>query len=912
MRSSVGSRTIGAGGRPLHGRALLREACLHGSEVSIPRLVQVADLIATQLGLSVQAFPLGADPLPSDLVGKLRSDLSGLDSQDVESLVSDMASLDGSFGEHTTTLAINLLLAEVAGNWIKANPGRSEVDIYDPVCGVGSSLVSVARSVRAAGMVPRIIGRDVNAMAAHLASLNLAFNGFDADIGVENCLTSETVVRADIVVAQPPLGLSWEALASQVQQRESEGRYPFGLPKRSDATWLFASHIATSLRPGGVGATFGTPATLDGIDDRVRRGLVEGGQVRAVALLADRILLNTGVALAALVLQHGSESDGEVTFIDLRPLFEEVEDKRSPRAISRLGVQTFVDGLARPRNAKHVRRLQTADCVTPRVQLQVEGCDEVWSVRLNGPSTVQLDELLKVRYGPAAHRLTATLKEFVCVLSFTQAFTVEDRTQRELARRGWRLTRLSALAAGAPERRSPRDGNPRDWEGRLVLDRKARSARAGVNADRGRDSYEVALPVAAELVDIDFLAAWLGTTSAADLAQESGAYVSRLVSAPPLRHDQPRIADLDEIVVVLPRTRARQREIVHAGQQLDRAENWLATMRSQLWTDIAGPQDGVRRLDALLDRSVDSWASGLPFPVASALAALRACREPYERHRQLFNVWEAYMAFLATVLLSAIQADPGRRDRVIESIREDLRRTGLDYHMASLGTWLTIARICSAELRRSLTSQDQDAVKQVEELFGGSRAQSLLRLISADVMHEFETVCSWRNSWHGHGGAIGRREVDDQCTRLNERLEVLQTHVGDSWDDLSLIRAGRMSGLPSGEVSLDVEVCRGYAPPFESQRIIISGTAVEGGLYLVGRVPGRPVPLLGLVQMRQAPDEVKYTAYFFNRAERDGSRLVTYQYDVEHDTRVDVDLASLILPTELSQGAANQQPPLPQ
>lgn len=883
--------------RAVSARALWLRAYADADAFPIDRVVQVADFVAAELGIAAPEPINVGDPLDASVIEKLRETVVGISPVELGSLVADLCSLGDPFGEHLTTPAINALLVEVANDWVRSNPGKQEVVLYDPVCGVGSSLVEAARALREAGMVPRVLGCDINPVAAHLAGLNLAFNDFAADIRVGNCLTSEVEVLADIVIAQPPLGMSWDSSADRVQELESRGRYPFGLPQRSDATWLFASHIVSSLRPGGVGATFAAPLALVREPDRGRRGLVVNGHVRAVALLADRILLNTGIPLAAVVLQHAKLSDGEVTFIDLRALFEDVEDKRSPRAISPQGLETFVSGVSRPRNAKYVRRQSIEDCLTPRVTLHVEGIEESWAVRLDGSASGPIDELLRRRYGPAAGLLSITSQRDVCVLSLAQAFGVEERLTRDLARRGWVVTRLSALLTAPPEVRPEGDARPRDWDGWLVLDRRGRSARVGVSPDLGSGGLEIALPVAAELADVEYLAAWLSTSRAVPLAKELDSHrgLGALGLAPALS-EPVRLRAIDDVLVMLPEARARQRGIVQTTRQIARAEAWIDSMREQVWEQAAGPQDGVRKLDVLLDTSVASWASGLPFPVASAVNALRIAGEPYERHRQLFNVWEAYMAFLATVLLSAIQADPARRERVIEQIRGDLTRTGLDYHLASLGTWLSIARICSSEFRRSLSSEDSDAVAQVEELFGGARSQSLMRIMSTDVMQELERVSSWRNSWHGHGGAIGRREVTEQCDQLYERLQAVQSLVGDSWDDLLLVRAGRMSGLPSGEVRLDVEVCRGYSPPFDAEQIVIPGTVAEGGLYLIGRNPSRPVPLLGLVQLRQAPDEVKYTAYFFNRAEPQGSRLVTYQYEAEHDTRVEADLASLILP----------------
>jgi hypothetical protein len=304
------------------------------------------------------------------------------------------------------------------------------------------------------------------------------------------------------------------------------------------------------------------------------------------------------------------------------------------------------------------------------------------------------------------------------------------------------------------------------------------------------------------------------------------------------------------------------------------------------------------RLEALLDDSVANWGSGLPFPVASSLRVLEVTREPHERREQLIHVWEAYMAFLATALLSVTQADELRWHRMTNKVRDDFERARLDYRRASLGSWLTIIRVYAAEYRTALSAQDDDdSARQVEALFAGASAKVLHRLLSADVVTVLERVVQRRNSWMGHGGTTSRQQADEQCKSLESELALLRSLVGDSWGELLLVRAGHMRGLESGDFEVDCEIARGFATPFERKTIRLLNYVVEGRLYLVNENSGLAVPLLDLVQLRKAPDKVEYTAYFFNRTETtDQSRIVTYQFADSHDEYVDRDLATLIIP----------------
>ncbi|MFP3472311.1 N-6 DNA methylase, partial [Micrococcus sp. SIMBA_144] len=78
-----------------------------------------------------------------------------------------------------------------------------------------------------------------------------------------------------------------------VESRQSNGEFVFGLPQRSDSTWLFISLALEKLRSaeqgGGRVAALVNPSALSsgGATAYVRRRIVEAGLLESVTRLPD-------------------------------------------------------------------------------------------------------------------------------------------------------------------------------------------------------------------------------------------------------------------------------------------------------------------------------------------------------------------------------------------------------------------------------------------------------------------------------------------------------------------------------------------------------------------------------------------------------------------------------------------------
>ena len=230
-------------------------------------------------------------------------------------------------------------------------------------------------------------------------------------------------------------------------RHNSAGWYPWGLPQKSDSTWLFASRLIEKLHGpedgGGRAVTFMAPGSLQrhGADNDIRRAILEQDLVEAIVGLPGRLSPLTDILLYAIVFANKKPENrkGKIRIINLRPYFETSRDQQTaPRALTREAFDVLTDGLrsVNPRVAcrtvpveysirrrVHVRR--EGDARAP--QLSPDAQSPEWDVYL--PGTENAESSLIRRYGPIRVASNTTDKLF-CPLEIDSQF---DETLRRVS-----------------------------------------------------------------------------------------------------------------------------------------------------------------------------------------------------------------------------------------------------------------------------------------------------------------------------------------------------------------------------------------------------------------------------------------------------------------------------------------------
>ena len=211
--------------------------------------------------------------------------------------------------ELTTSSAVSQFLVSLADD-------NSEGIVYDPAAGYGTLLLDCIMGKKAR----RGVGIDVNSRATHIANQRIFLSEADARVSTGDSLLDvpPIVIQADLVVADPPLGMMFRGGEGEISRRAWE----FGPPKATSADTAWLQHSVSRLKTGGRAIVVTTVNTLfsgDKATAHVRSEMLRRGAVQAVFTLPAKLRMNTNVRLAVWILTtpDAPHRRSEVLLIDL-------------------------------------------------------------------------------------------------------------------------------------------------------------------------------------------------------------------------------------------------------------------------------------------------------------------------------------------------------------------------------------------------------------------------------------------------------------------------------------------------------------------------------------------------------------------------------------------------------------------
>jgi hypothetical protein len=775
--------------------------------------------------------------------------------------------------EQTTSVALALALA--VGCLSRLDPSLSSVGIWDPAIGSGFAGRALVDALRSAGVQIRYRGQDLNGAA--VSASRRRFDAIaDAEIAHGDTLEYDAFADfvADLVIVDPPWGMSWAASAPAVEARQGHGEFGFGLPQRSDSTWLFISLALEKLRPSAVGGASGA----------VRERIVEAGLLESVTRLPDGLAPNTSIPLYLLTFTNrsGKTGRGKAMIADLQTQFT---TERGHRSMPIPALQELESGLRTGKPGPRNRTISTRQFTRRQAKLsRVSTVGQRLSWRITTHNDTPIDDpFLESRYGPYSDVLIEGPPEESLDLDPSHIFGGDSRELlKDIEAKGWPGRRLSSLLATEPVAfRNSIDEAP---EGHLYVPTTREGKVSAENFDTGSDGRVLSLRLDGELVEPSFLAAWLNSeqgVSSRRRAIEASSSGSLLKA---LRSDSSSLMRwADELIVPVP-DRSTQLALASADERLASFQAELSTQREGVWMSPESAEEVVSRIASAFDHSLSAWLDQLPFPIASALWTAETAATPGDQQRAYLHAWEAIVIFHATVLLSASRSDPGSSSEVEAAIRQTLQDHHLDIERASFGTWVVIIEKTSKDLRRALEIGDADDVARVRRALGDLGRSGIERLISKDVVKKIKELNSKRNRWLGHTGYTPDDEWKAQVVSLVSDLRELRQLLGNVWSQLLLVRAGSAKRGRDGLVQT-AEVAVGTRSPFITKDFSVGELMLDGELYLVTEGAQSPLRLGQFVQLRAAPSSAQYTSYFYNRTEGTSVRMVSYQYGPESEVQ---------------------------
>lgn len=184
--------------------------------------------------------------------------------------------------------------------------------VYDPACGIGVALTEIGR--QAPGPLT-LVGQEINYDAASIAKQRAFLRGIEMAVLTGDTLSHDQApdFRADVVVAEPPFGVRFDAPWAL-----ADPRFTFGLPPKSSADLAWVQHCIAHLAEAGVAyvVTPHGPLFRSGADRAIRVELLRRGCVRAIVGLPGKLHPHTAIPLAVWVVQRPNAMQQSVLLID--------------------------------------------------------------------------------------------------------------------------------------------------------------------------------------------------------------------------------------------------------------------------------------------------------------------------------------------------------------------------------------------------------------------------------------------------------------------------------------------------------------------------------------------------------------------------------------------------------------------
>ncbi len=213
-------------------------------------------------------------------------------------------------GEQYTPDDVIALIAEIVASKIAETD--TLLKIYDCTCGGGNLLFGVEDRINQKFIrLTQTFGQDWNDALYALAKIESRFRP-DSKIEHGNTLVEDKFYNEefDVVVANPPYGVSWKGYESDIR-KDKTGRFKY-LPSVSDGQLLFMQHLISKMTADGIGVVVHNGSTLfsgdaGSAESNIRKWMLDSDIVEAVIQMPRDEFFNTGIYTYLWVLNKNKK-----------------------------------------------------------------------------------------------------------------------------------------------------------------------------------------------------------------------------------------------------------------------------------------------------------------------------------------------------------------------------------------------------------------------------------------------------------------------------------------------------------------------------------------------------------------------------------------------------------------------------
>lgn len=253
-----------------------------------------------------------------------------------EYLIGEFAAGSGKkAGEFYTPQPISTVLSEIVTlDSQDPSTGKKKYleSVFDFACGSGSLELNVRKQMGPSG-IGKIYGQEKNITTYNLARMNMLLHGVkdsEFEIFHGDTLKNEwDILREEnpakqqyfeAIVANPPFSLRWDTGDTMADDPRFKN---YGIAPKSAADFAFLLHGFHYLKDDGTMAIILPHGVLfrGGAEERIRKKLLEDGNIDAVIGLPANLFYSTGIPVCILVLKKCKRSD-DVLFINASEHYE--------------------------------------------------------------------------------------------------------------------------------------------------------------------------------------------------------------------------------------------------------------------------------------------------------------------------------------------------------------------------------------------------------------------------------------------------------------------------------------------------------------------------------------------------------------------------------------------------------------
>lgn len=273
---------------------------------------------------------------------------STVDSNDIIGFckqIRSTANVDGKMYDTTTPDA----LLDIVVRIINPNIDDSIVDYFNGESGLELALVEHFNLNHENGSKLKYYGQELNNSSYEIGQLiNFLITGNEDRIvrgdSIYNPVFKDgnNLKKFDISISNPPLMMK---IDRKLIQDDIYNRFKYGANIAINSNWIIAEQIISSLNDNGKGAVLLPIGALfrGGIEERVRRGIINEDLIETIIKIPEGVIFNTGIITCWVIFNKNKDKNrrGKIQFIDLSNYTESVD--RRNKTISSEGVFKAVD-----------------------------------------------------------------------------------------------------------------------------------------------------------------------------------------------------------------------------------------------------------------------------------------------------------------------------------------------------------------------------------------------------------------------------------------------------------------------------------------------------------------------------------------------------------------------------------------